>query len=173
MSLVPADRAPDALRPLRHAVAALDDQRAALAETGDWETLVYGLASLAPLLRDLRDLERAIKSDIAGLLPSKQVTVEGVGVVERRNGGSDRKDWDWERLLPTLIRLYVDPDGNGEVPEPGEVMDRMRKLIVDVIGVTPSKGPKITPLREMGLDPDEWCASIPKPPSVQIHGGEK
>lgn len=161
---------PGALDMLRRGLAQLDDQRAALAAAGDLDTLAAGLVSLTALLDDLRELARAVETDVAALMPEKRHEVPGLGVLERRKG-TDRKSWDWETLLPTLIRMYVDPDGTGAIPDPVEVMDRMRELIVDVLGVTPSKGPRVTPLREMGLDPDEYCATTPGRVSVQVHGG--
>lgn len=171
MSLVPTAATPDGIVRLRRSLAVLDDQRAALAEAGDLDALAIGLAQLEPILRDLRDLARAIEDDVARLMPAKTVEVPGLGMVERRRG-TDRKSWDWEGLLPTLIRLVVDPDGTGEMPDAGEVVSRMRALISEVIGVTPSKGPRVRQLRELGLDPDEWCESSPGRVSVQIHGGE-
>lgn len=171
MTLVPTST-PDSLVTLRRGLAELDDQRKALAEAGDYETLIYGLVQLLPLVKDLSELARAVKQDIAATMPSRWVEIEGVGRVERKPDNR-RSDWDWDQLLPRLIRMYVDPDGNGALPEPAEVMDRMRELIVDVIGVTPSKGPRVTPLREMGLDPDEWCSVTRDKHTVQIHGGEK
>lgn len=172
MSLVPTAATPDGIVRLRRSLAVLDDQRAALAEAGDLDALASGLAQLEPILRDLRDLARAIEDDVARLMPAKTVEVPGVGVLERRKG-TDRRAWDWPSLLPLLIRAYVDPDGTGEMPDAGEVVARMRELIVDVIGVTPSKGPRVRQLRELGLDPDEWCESSPGRTSVQIHGGER
>lgn len=172
MSLVPTSpAAPDALDLLRHGLAQLDDQRAALAEQGDLDTLAAGYVALTALLGDLRDLARAVEDDVARLMPSKRVEIDGLPVLERRRG-ADRRAWDWDTLLPLLIRLYVDPDGTGEMPDAVEVIDRMRELIVDVIGVTPSKGPKVTPLKEMGIDPDEYAESKPGRQTVQIHRGQ-
>lgn len=173
--LVHVDRSPvraSGVDALRAAIHAADVQRTELAEDGDYETLVHGLAQLLPLRRDLSDLLRAVEDDIARLMPSKTVEVEGVGVVERRKG-TDRKKWDWDSLLPLLIRLWVDPDGTGEMPAAPEVVERMKALITDVVGTTPSKGPKVTPLRAAGVDPDEYCESSPGRVSVQIHGGER
>lgn len=157
---------------LRRALAQVDDQRKALAEAGDIEALAHGWNQIRPLLADLKSVTEAIEADLAALMPTKTVEIPGVGVLERRKG-QDRKAWDWPELLPLLIRMYVDPDGTGEMPGPAEVIDRMRELIVDVIGVTPSKSPKVRPLREMGIDPDEFCESKPGRVSVQLHGGDK
>lgn len=157
---------------LRYALAQVDDQRKALAEAGDIDSLAHGWNQLRPLLADLKSISEAIERDLADLMPDKLHEVPGVGVLERRKG-TDRKAWDWPELLPRLIRSCVDPDGTGEIPDAGEVIERMRSLIVDVIGVTPSKGPRVRPLRDLGFEPDEWCESKPGRVSVQLHGGDK
>ena len=157
---------------LRQALAHVDDQRKALAEAGDIDSLAHGWNQIRPLLADLRALTEAIEADLARLMPDKLHEVPGVGVLERRKG-TDRKAWDWPELLPLLIHLYVDPDGTGEMPDAGEVMERMKSLIVDVIGVVPSKGPKVTPLKALGVPVDEYCESKPGRVSVQLHGGDK
>lgn len=175
MSLIPSPHdlaTVDPITRLRHSIAAADDQRAALAEAGDLDALAPALPTIRALCQDLAALERALEDDVARLMPAKTVEVPGVGVLERRKG-RDRRAWDWPSLLPLLIRAYVDPDGTGEMPDAGEVVARMRELIVDVIGVTPSKGPKVRPLRELGIDPDEYAETRPGRVSVQIHGGER
>ena len=170
MSLVPfADRAPDALQPLRAAVAQLDDQRAALAQAGDYETLTYGLAALTPLLRDLKDLERALKSDIAASMPDKRIEVDGVGVVERRSG-STRKSWQSEDLLRELVQACSTVDANGEMHTDPEALLAVLKAAVPF---TASLGWRVGALRDLGLDPDEWSETVKGSPTVQIHGGEK
>ena len=164
--------APSGVHQLRQALAHVDDQRKQLAEAGDLDALAHGWNQIRPLLADLRGLADAIEADIAGLMPSKTHEVPGVGVLERRRGTS-RKAWDWDQLLPLLIRLHVDPDGTGEIPGPAEVIDRMRGLIEDVIGVTPSKGPRVRSLRDLGIDPDEYAETSPGRTSIQLHGGER
>lgn len=164
--------APTGLDQLRRSLDGLDTQRQALADAGDLDTLAVGLAQLKPLLTELSTLRDAIEADVAALMPEPRHEVPGLGVLERRRG-SVRRSWDWDHLLPLLVRSYVDPDGTGEIPEAGEVVERLRALITEVIGVTPSKGPRITALRERGVDPDEHCESRPGKTSVQIHGGEQ
>lgn len=156
------------LAALREAILAVDDQRQALAEAGDLDNLARGLAQLRTLVGDLRQLAAATEDDVARLMPAKRVEVEGVGAIERRKG-TDRRSWQWDDLLPLLVRLYLDPDLTGELPDAAEAVERMKALIVEVVGVTPSKGPRITPLRELGIDPDEYAEVTPGRTTVQIH----
>lgn len=161
-----------ALTTLRQAIAAVDEQRQALVEAGDLHNLAHGLAQIGALLGDLRQLQTAVEADVAALMVDKKVEIDGLGVIERRKG-TDRKAWDWPSLLPLLIRSEVDPEGTGELPAAPVVVEAITRVIVDVIGVTPSKGPKITGLRARGLDPDEWAETSPGRVSVQIHADLK
>jgi hypothetical protein len=153
---------------LREAILAVDDQRQQLAEQGDLDNLARGLVQLKTLLGDLRQLSQAVEDDVARLMPAKRVEVEGVGAIEKRKG-TDRKSWQWDDLLPVLVRLYLDPELTGELPSSSEAVERMRALITEVIGVTPSKGPRLTPLRAAGIDPDEYAETSPGRTTVQIH----
>lgn len=153
---------------LREAILAVDDQREQLAQAGDLDNLARGLVQLKTLVGDLNQLTRAVEDDVARLMPAKRVEIEGVGAIERRKG-TDRKAWKWDDLLPILVRTYLDPDLTGELPSTPEAVDRMRALIVEVIGVTPSKGPRLTPLRALGIEPDEYAETTPGRTTVQIH----
>lgn len=153
---------------LREAILAVDDQRQAMAEAGDLDNLARGLAQLRTLVGDLRQLSHAVEDDVARLMPAKRCEVEGVGAIEKRKG-TDRKAWKWDDLLPLLVRMYLDPELTGELPSSSEAVERMRALITEVIGVTPSKGPRLTPLRGLGIDPDEYAETTPGRTTVQIH----
>src|SRR5690606_35063999 len=128
------------------------------------------LAEVRAIRQQLTLRERSVEDTLAGAMTTKTLDVEGLGRIEKRRG-TDRKAWDWDQLLPRLIRGELNPEGTGELPaDPLAAVDAMRRLIVDVIGVTPSKGPKIGGLRARDLDPDEWCESTPGRTTVQIPG---
>lgn len=162
-------RPADALLALRQAVAAADEHRSELAEAGDWAALIEGLASLKPLLADLRTLANAIEDDAARLMPSKREELPGIGVVERKKG-TDRKAWQSEDLLRELVLSVSTADENGEKhTDPDELLDRLKAAVP----FTGSLGWRVTALRAMGLDPDEWCETKPGRVSLQFHGGDK
>lgn len=156
---------------LRSAIVRADERRQQLAQAGDWKALAIGRDEVKTLIADLRVLDKATEADIARLMPERKITIDGLGTLER-HGGWNRKDWDWDRLLPALIRRTLDPDGTGELPAAPEVVEAMKALIVEVIGVTGSKGPRLEPLRELGFDDDEWCQRTEKPKTVQLHKGD-
>lgn len=159
--------ADDPLSDLRRIIADLDAQRADLAAAGDLDRLAAGLAAVRKITGDLRDLAAGIETDVAALMPDKQVEIPGVGVIERRKG-TDRRKWQSEDLLRTLIRDELD-DGTGELPSPAETLDRVLGVVTACMPVTGSLGWRVTALRERGIDPDEWAECTPGRVSVQIH----
>lgn len=164
-----AERGPSSLTDLRRIITALDTQRSELREAGDLNSLAYGLAQVRALMADLRYIAELVETDVADLMPDRNVDIDGLGRIERRKA-TDRKSWDWDQLLPRLIRLAIDPDGTGELLDGADLMEAMKGIITDVIGVTPSKSPRITALRAQGIDPDEYAETKPGKSSVQIHG---
>lgn len=85
---------------------------------------------------------------LAERLPEKRYVVQGMGVVERRRR-TDRKHWDTEDLLRAVLDTkLVDADT-------GEVKDETP--LDKVLRVWNLGAPRITALRERGLDPDEYA----------------
>ena len=160
------------LAELRRAIAAVDAERVALHEAGEVDDLARGLAAIKILMSDLRMLADATEANVAELMPSKRHEIEGLGTLERRKG-TDRKAWEWESLWPLLVRLTLDPDGTGELPDLPTTVASLTSLTQEVIGLTPSKQPRVTALRAMGVDPDDWCDATPGRVTVQFHGVAK
>lgn len=161
------------LTALRRAIADVDTQRQDLVDAGDLHNLAHGLAQLAAILGDLRQLKDAVEADVASLMEAKKVEVPGLGVIERRKA-TTRKAWDWPSLLPALVRGDLDPDGTGELPAAGEVVDTLVTLIQEVIlGGGTSKAPLVGGLKARGFDPDEWAECSPGRTTVQIHADVK
>ena len=162
------DQPQDPLLTLRRAIAQLDQQRHDLAAAGNLHTLAAGLAQLRALTGDLRQLAQHVEDDVAALMPDKQVEIPGVGVIERRKG-TDRRKWQSEDLLRTLIRDEIDPDGTGELPDAGTVLQSVMTVVTECVPITGSLGWRVTKLRERGIDPDEWAECTPGRVTVQIH----
>lgn len=163
----PRQQEDDLVRWLRAALGNVDARRAELATAGDFEGLAFGLVALKVIVDDLRTLIRSIEDDVVALLPAKKVVVDGLGVLEKKKG-SARKAWQSEDLLGQVIRLAVDPDGTGEIPPPGELLERLRSTLVAVVPFTGSLGWRVGALRDLGLDPDEWCHTEPGRIGLQI-----
>lgn len=157
---------------LRAGIADLDGIRAELADTGDLDSLAHGLDSVRRLKRDLAMLESAIEADVAGLMP--QATVEFDGFVLQRRKGTDRKAWQSDELLTHLLTLAAHDPETGEVIEDvHEVRERTATAIKATLPIVPSTAWRVTGLRAIGLDPDEWCSTSPGRTSVQIHRGDQ
>lgn len=176
---VPQDRAPEPaggvtlVDALRLALAKADDQRQALADAGDIANLAYGLTQLKVLADDLRTLLRDVEANVADLMDAKLVELPEVGITLERKRGTDRRSWDSMALLQEVIRRSVDPDGTGELPPVGEVIQRLHDGVSACVPVTGSLGWRVGALRAIGLDPDEWCETSPGRTSVIVRGGEQ
>ena len=172
--LAPCEPEPehDLIRRLSAALATVDTRRVELADAGDWQALAYGLAGLATITDELKVLAGALEADLERLLPTSREVVDGLGIVERRSS-TTRKKWRSEDLLGHVIRLAVDPDATGELPAVPELLARLRSTLAATVPFTGSLAWRVTALRELGLDPDEWCDTEPGKTSIQIIDNRK
>jgi|JI10StandDraft_1071094.scaffolds.fasta_scaffold1020428_2 hypothetical protein len=162
----------DLMRDLATRLDDIEDRIADLCEAGDVLLAIELFAEYDGLRTAMGRRTDDLARTIADAMPDRRIEVPGVGVVERRTG-KERRAWDWPALLPLVTRRYLDPEQTGEFPtDPMVAVDRMRQMVEDVIGVTPSKGPKITPLRKWNIDPDEFSESKPGRVSLQITRNE-
>jgi hypothetical protein len=125
------------------------------AESLDVEALAVAHVELADVIRRLRDVAQTVEDRLAEVMPQR-LEVDGLPILERRRG-VERRAWQSDELLRTVIRRSVDPEGTGELPSGPEIVERVTEVIERVMPVTPSLGWRATALRAMGLDPDEWC----------------
>jgi hypothetical protein len=153
----PATPNTDVLRQVREGITGLSDAAKELAEAGDWESLIKGLAPLQDILSDLRLLESEVKRHIADTMPEFRVSVEGVGTVERRKSIT-RRNWDSHELLRKVVmQALVDPV-TGEIPNSAiEAVDQVMQSVQACLPITKSTGWRVNALRDRGFDPDEWC----------------
>lgn len=133
-----------------------------------------GIPALAVLLDEVRSVrqalglrERAIEDLLTDVMFEDTMEVPGLGVVQRRQG-KDRKGWDSEGLLSTVIRRSLDPEQTGELPDLPEAVERIRIGVLAAAPLTASTGWRVTALKALDLDPDEWCTTSPGRASVQI-----
>jgi hypothetical protein len=154
---IPRGPSRDAVYQLRVALTAMEDDAKALAEAGDWQSLIRGLEPLQQIIGDLRIIERSVKNWIADTIPERKVTVPGVGTVERK-AQITRRNWQSDDLLRKIVvQALVDPD-TGEIPSsPMEAVERVLSEIRACVPFTGSTGWRVGALRERGFDPDEWC----------------
>lgn len=132
--------------------------------TNDWESAVR-------LLRDLRRaLRRAAQVD-ANLVTwlylhgehGKHLQVDGVSGTVAIGRGRSKVRWEG----PDAVRDYVAARitaNDGEMPDPDTVID----WVLEVVPATPSTELRKTPLREAGLDPEDYSQSEPGTVSVSV-----
>lgn len=147
---------------LHAAIEAADAHREHLARIRDVDALAIGLVELRAIRQHFTDLIGNVEANVADLMPSKRYEVPGVGVFERRKG-TDRKAWRWDEVLNDVLpRLLAKHEGS--------YLDAVGELMGTVVPLTASNGPRVKPLRDLGLDPDEYAETKPGKVSVQIHG---
>lgn len=130
----------------------------------DVDTLAHLLVEARRAKRAISDVERAIESALATAMPKKQITVQGVGTLERRKG-NDRKAWDHERLGARIAALSRD---ERVLDESTGVIEGEAEAAVRVLLACARPDYRVTALRERGLDPDDYCLSEPGRTSVQV-----
>ena len=133
-----------------------------LAAQGDLDGLALWLAQARHMRRSLGDIERILEDHTATLMRTKRYEHPTLGVLERRKG-ADRKNWDWEALRPAVFAVLL-------TRHEGSVLDALDAFFADVFTLTPSKAPKLSGVRNLHLDPDEFCEVSPGRTSVQIMG---
>ena len=158
-----------AARLLDDAIAGLDPEATSAIDTGDVEELAHLHVALTKASQRLATIRSTVEQALVDVMPDKRIELDGLPVLERRQG-TDRKQWDHDRLVPVVVRKALDPDGAGEFPaDPFEVMDRVVGMLTKVYPFTPSTNPRVTELRALDIDPDEWCETRPGRQSIQIH----
>ena len=153
---------------LAASIVAADDRRHELAERGDWHALAFVLAELRRLAADLRLLVDTVEQDCYRLLPGKRTEIDGLGVLEKRKG-TDRRAWQSTDLLDELLRVaVVDRETGAVLDDELLIRQRIHEVLVDAVPFNPSLGWRVTALRDLGIDPDEWCETRPGRESVQV-----
>lgn len=133
---------------LRDAIASADAEREELAALGDTESLAIGLVGLRMLVRDLRTLADATEDDLARVMGEQRermLAIEYVGIFKRQRS-TTRREW---QSVDLARRLVVEAMERGEINHPLDVVE----LLLRHGSITW----RVTPLRESGLDPAEWC----------------
>lgn len=142
---------------------------------GDYHALTWQeCAATLQLLRqeraDILATERELEAHIAKRWAAEHIRfnsmmpVEGVGAVVVRTG-TKRTAWDHDAVLPAVIKAHL-IDAGGEIPDPFT----LARWVTDACGVAYWRAGV---LRGLGIEPDEFCTTDRRPPTVQITGGPK
>jgi hypothetical protein len=152
-----------------------------LANAIDRDLVALGRPSareIARLLIAVRDL-RADLGETATTLETvlvqemgrgRKLELPGYGLVEVRKRWK-RSRWDWSELLPVIAARIVDDPATIFDPETGEVLPpavigaNVATRLRDAISFSSAK---VTALREMGIQVDEFCEEEPDGYAVQL-----
>jgi len=142
-------------------------------------TYVHDLAYLVDNLEAIIDKAKAIQAEageaLAKAVPfgTPRIAFPGLRPLTPRWGGT-RKEWAMD-ILGDLVkaRVLVAPakvdTETGEIVSPA--YERTPEEVLDsafsVVSLTGSNL-KVTGLRALGLDPDDYCKKTPAPPTVQV-----
>lgn len=168
-------RVAGALDDVDRAVRELDENLPGLIEqTDDPDGL-----DLAQLLADVRSareqllgMERRLEAETAKAMSGDLLQVDGLFRVERRRT-PDRKEWDYAAWTSdarkNLLRRRGLARAVGVVTDTGEVVETSLAELLRAAEDIHGKGaPRVTALRDLGLDPDEYCERKPGHPKVTI-----
>lgn len=136
----------------------LDQEMQVAVDDGDVEELADLHIKLSEAKRHLNEIARFVEEGLAEVMPDEIVELPGMPPLQRRFGAS-RKNWDSDSLFNTIRRDSEDWD---------DFADKIRAAVP----FTGSLGWRVTELKKLGIDPDEYCESKPGRVSVQIHMGD-
>lgn len=104
-------------------------------------------------------LERSIAADFKGNGWRDPHELPGVGIVEVRRS-TERRAWQHDRVRSDWLNAYL-TTLEGEIPDPAEIRDAFLK-------VASVSQYKVTGLRQLGLDAENYCESSPGTPRVVL-----
>lgn len=110
-------------------------------------------------VRDGQDAASAARAALGrvayGLMPANEVRVAGFSRPFRKVHGWSRK-WDMEQVLDALLPVARTRRHRGADPSTGEVEPADSALLAVVKRVVGGGYARITAMRELGMDPDEY-----------------
>lgn len=123
------------------------------------------LGRLSEAITTLRQLQASLERWVAqcfraeGWKVNEPVEVPGVGMVEVRRS-TTRRAWQHEQLRTAWLNAYLEQNG-GEAPDPFTVVEAFLK-------VASINGWKVTGLRSLGLEANDYCDTEPGAPTVKV-----
>lgn len=129
----------------------------------DLESATRQWAALEDANRVLAMIRGDLARRIGDELPEKQWTIEGLGTVERHYRKS-RTEWRKDELLRDVLDVRIVDEQTGEL--------RFATPLEKVLYVWNLPAPRTTALRELGLDPDDYCHAEPGGVNLQLHRTE-
>lgn len=132
-------------------------------------------ATVLVAIRDARTHLADFAADVTTMLLAesgeRSFTVEDLGEVEIKKR-TRRTGWRYDELVPQVVARIADEPGVLFDPDTGERMPWVHSVqalcgrLRDCFGFTA----KVTGLRDLGLQPDEWCTEEPDGYAVKLPG---
>lgn len=142
----------------------------------DLDRLVRELVELREVRNALNLWEGELTEVIAEMVGRNTVEVDEVGPVQVRRS-TDRKAWDKHSLLRVILDSHRPPNADGELhgsdDGQGYVGDELVSCSPDLSRVLDCfnlPSPRVTALKERGIDPGEFCESTPGKLTVVVGG---
>ncbi|MFZ4431575.1 MAG: hypothetical protein ACOYOQ_00110 [Microthrixaceae bacterium] len=144
-----------------------------LADEGDLDGVLIGLAVLDVIRKDLGDLRSDVGAAGAALMTErgeKQIAMEGVGLFERKP--DSKRTTDWDAILNEIRqRARVTPDGE-VITDAAEAIDRVIELVRLVVPLYRSTNAKQAGLATAGIPKDDVQTTEWKVPNVVYRPAE-
>lgn len=149
---------------------ALADESTRLSMAADVPGLAVLLAAVRRGRATLAFIESEVERDLAALMASNVVVVDGVGVLERRSGRK-RSNWDHTRLASLLAARVADQ--RRVDPATGEILARppgrlAQDIVDELLACAGLSYWKVGELRARRLDPATFCEEEPGRTTVGI-----
>lgn len=126
----------------------------------DWQEATKLLDRLREITTRLAQIDALIVRHIYVTGEHGDTDIDGIGRVKVTRS-RDRTKWDERGVAQAVIDKQMEARG-GEMPnDPWEVAE----WLLQVYGVNYCR---VTPLRALGLEPDDYCDSTPGKPTVQL-----
>lgn len=111
-----------------------------------------------------------VEAELLAEMPEKKLEVPGIGVFESRKA-TDRKQWQHAELQSTLIAKIRSGEARTVDPETGEIVEEDDvALTARVFTATANPSWRVTALKALDINPDEYCFATPGKWSVQFYG---
>jgi hypothetical protein len=134
------------------------------------EARVILLAAVRECRRQLADFEKVLEADVVAQAKDRRFTVPGVGEVEIRST-TKRTQWQHADLLAAVVSRTIDSPETLYDVETGELLPYAviaQNVAREVAACFSLGAGKLTGLRQLGLDADEYCTVEQGAKSVSI-----
>lgn len=116
------------------------------------ESMIVALLALREAKRGIDLLYRRIENDVIRGTDKKSFTIEGAGEVQIKTS-TKRNDWNHDALWRTVVARALD---EREMDDDGVIAEPSYETVARVLAECARPSWRVTPLRDRGIDPDEF-----------------